>query len=233
MSLKKLSPYAQTLRQNQDQLAVDFLPAVKAMAYKLKERLPPNIEVADLMSIGAEELVKLSRRYDESVNDSFWGYAKQRVKGAMLDYLRSLDVVSRADRKLIKDVEHEILVYLNIHEVEPTDDYLAQKLNEDIDRIRDARNAGHYYALMPLDEQTRVFDKETTLETVEKHELIKLIGQVLAQLSEKEQLVMQLYYFEELTFKEISDILSITESRISQIHKSVIGKVRQHLTTVL
>ena len=99
-SINQSKGYNQTLKYAQDELALQYLPAVKAMAFRLKERLPSSIEMADLVSIGTEELIKLARRYDSSLNDSFWGFAKTRVNGAMLDYLRSLDVLSRANRKL-------------------------------------------------------------------------------------------------------------------------------------
>lgn len=82
-SMKSNNGYNQTLKYAQDELALQYLPAVKAMAFRLKERLPSSIEMADLVSIGTEELIKLARRYDSSLNDSFWGYAKTRVNGAM------------------------------------------------------------------------------------------------------------------------------------------------------
>ncbi|CAI6152174.1 MAG: RNA polymerase sigma factor FliA [uncultured Sulfurimonas sp.] len=83
------------LKYKEDELAIHYLPAVKAMASRLEERLPSSVEFSDLSAIGTEELIKLARRYDEALNDSFWGYAKKRVYGAMLDYLRSLDILSR------------------------------------------------------------------------------------------------------------------------------------------
>ena len=96
-----IGAYTQDIKHKEDELAIQYLPAVKAMAFRLKERLPSSIDYMDLSAIGTEELIKLARRYDESLNDNFWGYAKKRVYGAMLDYLRSLDILSRADRKSV------------------------------------------------------------------------------------------------------------------------------------
>lgn len=224
---KNIKNYQENMRHTRDELAVSYLPAVKAMAYRLKERLPSSVDTVDLISIGAEELVKLARRYDEGLNDSFWGYAKQRVYGAMLDYLRSLDVLSRSNRKLVKEIEEAILRYMNEHEVEPDDAYLAKVLGEDIEKIRDARVAADIYAVMPINEQLASLENEESIhQKVEQQELMEIIRDVLAELSEREQLIIQLYYFEELNLKEISDILNITESRISQIHKAVLKKVR-------
>ena len=108
--------YTQELKHREDQLALQYLPAVKAMSFRLKERLPSSIDYMDLCAIGTEELVKLARRYDELQNDSFWGYAKTRVYGAMLDYLRSLDTVSRSSRRLIKEIDSPIEVYMADHD---------------------------------------------------------------------------------------------------------------------
>lgn len=226
---KKVDSYHENMRHSQDELAIAYLPAVKAMAYRLKERLPSSVDTVDLISIGAEELVKLARRYEEAKNDSFWGYAKQRVYGSMLDYLRSLDVLSRSNRKLVKTIDQAISEYVNEHEEEPDDAYLADKLGEDISKIREARSAADIYSLMPLNEQLVTFNEDTPGKRIEQEELIQIIQDILSTLSEREQLVIQLYYFEELSLKEISSILKITESRISQIHKAVLKKVRDNL----
>lgn len=228
-SIKSNNGYNQTLQYEQDELALQYLPAVKAMAYRLKERLPSSIEMADLVSIGTEELIKLARRYDSRLNDSFWGYAKTRVNGAMLDYLRSLDVLSRASRKLVKAIDYEVSKYFNDYQEEPSDEYLAKILNEDIAKVREARMASDVYALVPIDEQYNALSAENILEDVQKEELMDIIYKVLKKLSKREQMIIQLYYFEELSLKEISAILEITESRISQISKEIIKKIRQAL----
>lgn len=225
--------YEEEIKREQDQLAIDYLPAVKAIAFKLKERLPSSIEINDLISIGIEELVKLSRRYDKSLNDSFWGYAKKRVYGSMLDFLRSLDTISRGNRRLVKAIDEEIYKYYNEFEEEPTDEYLAEALNEPLQKIKDARLAAEIYTTMPLDEQLAIFEgSDGITEKLEKDEFVSLIEDVLETLNEREQMVIQLYYFEELNLKEISDVLDITQSRISQIHKSVLSKIRKKLGTI-
>lgn len=227
--MKSNNGYNQTLKYAQDELALQYLPAVKAMAFRLKERLPSSIEMADLVSIGTEELIKLARRYDSSLNDSFWGYAKTRVNGAMLDYLRSLDVLSRSSRKLVKAIDYEVSKYFNDYQEEPSDEYLAKILNEDVAKIKEARVASDVYALVPIDEQYNAICGENILEDVQKDELMEIIYNVLKKLGKREQMIIQLYYFEELNLKEISEILEITESRISQITKEVIKKIRQAL----
>jgi RNA polymerase sigma factor for flagellar operon FliA len=222
-----VNAYKEDLRHKEDELALQYLPAVKAMAYRLKERLPSSVDFADLSAIGTEELIKLARRYDENLNDSFWGYAKKRVYGAMLDYLRSLDILSRASRKLVKAIDYAIENHRVIHEEEPTDKELAEILEEDIEKIHEARIASTIYTVMPLHDQLQVGDEGAALAQIEKDELVEVIKGVLGTYKEREQMIIQLYYFEELTLKEISNILDITESRISQIHKSVIQKIKE------
>ena len=221
------SAYVQDLKHQEDELAIQYLPAVKAMAFRLKERLPSSVDFSDLSAIGTEELIKLARRYDENLNDSFWGYAKKRVYGAMLDYLRSLDILSRASRKLVKQIDYAVEEYRLTHEEEPTDEELAVMLEEDINKVHEARIASNIYTVMPLHDQLQVGDEGAALAQIEKDELVEVIKKVLSTYKEREQMIIQLYYFEELTLKEISNILNITESRISQIHKSVIQKIKE------
>ncbi|SFP00966.1 RNA polymerase sigma factor FliA [Hydrogenimonas thermophila] len=220
--------YDTELRYYQDELAVQYLPAVKAMVFRLKERLPQSVEFDDLVSIGAEELIKLARRYDKEQNDSFWGYAKTRVYGAMLDYLRSLDIVSRANRKLIKQIDEIVEQYLDENGVEPENNYIAEVLGEDIEKIKEARRAAAIYNVLPLHDQLESQERDT-FALVEQEELIEKIMDVLATMPKRDQLIMQLYYFEELTYKEISEVLDITPSRISQVHKRVVSKIKQSI----
>lgn len=224
-----IAAYTQDLKHKKDELAIQYLPAVKAMAFRLKERLPSSIDYMDLSAIGTEELIKLARRYDESLNDSFWGYAKKRVYGAMLDYLRSLDVLSRSSRKLIKAIDYAVEDYRAIHDDIPSDEELAKILNESVEKIHEARVASSIYTVMPLHDQLQTGDDGASLANIERDELINVIKTVLSQYSEREQLIIQLYYFEELSLKEISEMLNITESRISQIHKSVIHKIKESI----
>ena len=221
------SAYTQDIKHKEDELAIQYLPAVKAMAFRLKERLPSSIDFLDLSAIGTEELIKLARRYDEKLNDSFWGYAKKRVYGAMLDYLRSLDILSRASRKLVKAIDFAVEEYRVTHDEEPTDEELAEILEEPIEKVHDARIASTIYTVMPLHDQLQVGDEGASLAAVEKDQLVEVIKKVLSSYKEREQVIIQLYYFEELTLKEISEVLNITESRISQIHKSVIQKIKE------
>ncbi|HIQ51205.1 MAG TPA: RNA polymerase sigma factor FliA [Nautiliaceae bacterium] len=222
-----MNPYVENLKIYQDELAISYMPAVKAMAARLKERLPSSVDFNDLVSIGLEELVKLAKRYDPKKNDNFWGYAQKRVYGSMLDFLRSLDTVSRGDRKLIKEIEKVVSAYYDKYNNEPDDKYIANKLGVSIEKIKRAKRSMEIYTVMPIEDQMSFF--ENVSKKVEEEELIEVIKKILQTMSKKEQLVIQLYYFEELSLKEIAQILEISESRVSQIHKKVIKKLRKEL----
>ena len=211
------------------EIVLQFMPAVRAMSFRLKERLPSSIDVNDLISIGIEEMVKLSRRYNHEINDSFWGYAKKRVYGAMLDYLRSLDVISRNNRRLIKAIDTEIGKYLTEYNREPDDHYLAKTLGESVTKIREAKAAGEISTSVPLNEQLVSKSEKSVEDCVETDQMIEAVKGILTTLSEREQTIIELYYFEELNLKEISQILEISESRISQLHKKLMLQLRKRL----
>jgi RNA polymerase sigma factor for flagellar operon FliA len=228
MSIKTIvqkNQYAET-----NEVVIQYLPAVRAMSFRLKERLPSSIDVNDLIAIGVEEMVKLSRRYDIKQNDSFWGYAKKRVYGSMLDYLRSLDVVSRNNRRLIKAIDLETSKHLTEHSREPSEEFLAEKLGENLSKIREAKAAAEIANNVPLNEQIMANPKESVEDKVEQDQLIEAVKAILTTLNDREQTIIQLYYFEELNLKEISEILDISESRISQLHKKLMKQIREKLT---
>ena len=226
---KQLNAYKNTIKKEQDEIVLQYMPALRAMAFRLKERLPSSIDTNDLISIGVEEMIKLSRKYDKEQNDSFWGYGKKRIYGSMLDYLRTLDVVSRSDRKLVKSINSEIDNYFNEFEEEPSDEYLAEKLNEDIEKIREARGVSGIITILPIDEQMELIGQNDVEKSIEREDLILKIEEALKDFDERDQMLVQLYYYEELNLKEISQIMNISESRISQIHKRLLDRIRRSL----
>ncbi len=230
MCCDNLAPENKNKYDESNEIVIQYLPAVRAMSFRLKERLPASVDVNDLISIGLEEMVKLSRKYDQSQNDSFWGYAKKRVYGSMLDYLRSLDVISRNNRRLVKAIDTEIGKHLSENATEPDDNTLALRLGESVAKIREAKAASEIATNVPLNEQIIAGHIEDQVEKkVEQDQLIEAIKGILTTLSSREQTIIELYYFEELNLKEISQILEISESRISQLHKKLMQQLRNRL----
>jgi RNA polymerase sigma factor for flagellar operon FliA len=148
----------------------------------------------------------------------------------MLDYLRSLDVVSRNNRRLIKAIDLETSKHLTEHSREPSEEFLAEKLGENLSKIREAKAAAEIANNVPLNEQIMANPKESVEDKVEQDQLIEAVKAILTTLNDREQTIIQLYYFEELNLKEISEILDISESRISQLHKKLMKQIREKLT---
>lgn len=225
---RQLEGYQNEIKQNQDELVLAYMPALKAMAARLKSRLPSSVDFNDLISVGAGAMVSVARSYDKNKNDNFWGYARLRVYGSMLDYLRSLDSLSRGNRKLVKQINEASGEYFLEHESEPSDEWLSAKLGVSLEQIKEAKNLNEISMVLPLDEQMALLS-EGTLEKIEKEDLIEKIMEALKSFNQKEQQIIGLYYFEELNLHEISQILGISESRICQIHKKLIIKIRERL----
>ena len=152
-----------------------------------------------------------------------------RVYGSMLDFLRDLDVISRTDRTLVKAIDAVTNEYFNEHETEPDDEYVAKILNEDVEKVREARNVSSVVSTLRIDDQMELMGDEDTLVAIEKEDLTEKIQAVLRELDERDQLVIQLYYYEELSLKEISEILRVSEGRVSQVHKRLMQKIRDRL----
>jgi RNA polymerase sigma factor for flagellar operon FliA len=102
-------------------------------------------------------------------------------------------------------------------------------LNEDIEKIAEARNSAMIVSVMSLNEQVTILSGEDTAQKVEKDELMEMVQSILSTFNEREQMIIQLYYFEELNLKEISEVLDISESRISQIYKKLLAKIKEQL----
>ena len=226
---KQLSAYSQTIKKEQDDIVLSYLPALRAMAFRLKDRLPSSVDVNDLISTGVEEMIKLSRRYDKEQNSSFWGYAKKRVYGSMLDFLRNLDIISRSNRALVKSIDAVVNEYFNQNEEEPSDEYVAKILNEDVGKIKEARNVNSIVCTLYIDDQMELTNGESTLDKIEREDLVDKIQTVLHRFDERDQLIIQLYYYEELNFKQISEVLQISEGRISQLHKKLMKNIRKEI----
>lgn len=135
--------------------------------------------------------------------------------------------MSRNNRKIIKDIDILIDEYFREHEEEPDDEYLAKKLDLDVEKIKEVRTAHAISYTLPIDDQLELYNEDDTLEKLEKEQLLEKIHEVLEDLKERDQLIIQLYYYEELSLKEISEILEISESRISQIHKKLLKNLEK------
>lgn len=222
---------------NEDQLVIQFLPKIKVIALNLKTTLPQNIEVEDLIQEGIIGLIQSYRRYKPEKGASFYTFALKRIKGAMFDYLRRIDWLPKETRSLVK--KYEDFVYENKDSEYFDDNSIAEGLNinqREINKIKYSLNKRQILQLDEYflnDEEDSFFNyaqQDNDPELLAYKEILKeKLTSSINKLEEREQLILSLYYDEELTFKEIGKVLDISESRVSQLHSIILVKLKKDL----
>ncbi len=229
--------------KDRNQIVEQFVPLVKKIASDVYQRLPEkSVEFEDLCSYGFIGLIEAVERYDPSINVKFQTYAMSRVRGSMLDHLRNLDWIPRSLRKKIKEYEKVVLELKSKTGKSPTDEEIASKLNLDPKEASKIKNEINRTQILSLEEYLFRSDKDDdTLSNMEdlytgdpqnlvsKLEIKGMLKQAILTLNKREQLLLQLYYYEGLNFKEIGKVLEISESRVSQIHSHILMKLKNEL----
>ncbi len=218
-----------------DQIVLDHLSLVKAIAIRVHENLPVHVDLDDLIHAGVLGLFDAVNKFDSAKNVAFQSYAKHRIKGAILDSLRQLDWASRDLRKRQKQVDavtHELSLQLNRA---PADTEIAQGMGVSMDRWRrmqlELRTVGLVSSTPRPDQErdrTQEFPAAPTFQPdrmCEQRELQTTLARAMRSLPERYQKVVFLYYTNDMTMKEIGDMLGVNESRISQIHKTALKKM--------
>lgn len=224
---------------HREELILKYAPLVKSIADRMAIRLPPRISNEELASAGIVGLLDALDKFDAEMGIKFKTYAEHRIRGAMLDELRKMDWVPRSVRKDIHRIEDATAAVQYRFGREPEDFEVAQEMGIDLEvyykKISRTQGVGLFSldAVMP-DGLGSVFAKHSSedpspLDELKIKELKKIISKALLGLSEKEQLAISLYYYDELTLKEIAKVLDLTESRISQIHSKAIIRLRAKL----
>ncbi|MFO7554763.1 MAG: FliA/WhiG family RNA polymerase sigma factor [Desulfobacterales bacterium] len=222
--------------ERREELILKYAPLVKQIAERMAVRLPPNISKDELIGPGVMGLFDAIDKFDSERGIKFRTYASLRIKGAILDELRKMDWISRSVRRNINKIEDAIRILELKLDREPKDDEIAEQLGLDMDSYYKMISRSHGVSLLSLDElmsddttsrlNKQVADEPSPFDELKIREVKKIISKALAALSEKEQFVMSLYYYNELTLREIANVLNLTESRISQIHSKAIVRLR-------
>jgi RNA polymerase sigma factor for flagellar operon FliA len=225
-----------------ERLILKYSSFVKYVAGRMAINLPSNVEYDDLVSYGIFGLLDAIDKFDPDRNVKFKTYAKTRIRGAILDELRVLDWTPRSIRQKSKQLE-KAMSDLEAHlGREPSDEEICAQLNmtlKDLHRLYDDTKQS---LMMSLDEgdpegegnvSRKDFLEDVQLVTPEKNaernDLKKILAAEISRLSERERLVIVLYYFEQLTSKEIGKILGVSDSRISQLHTKAVLRLRGRL----
>lgn len=224
-------------QETQEQLILEYAPLIKYIASRMAMRLPAHIAMDDLVSAGMLGLLDAIKKFDPSKKISFRTYAEFRIKGAILDELRSLDWVPRSIRKKTSDLEktytrllHELGRPAEPEEVAAALGLSLEQFYQLLDETKsvsllDIEAVRHNLSELTEDELCELLQDESLRDpfiTVHFGELRQALMQALETLPDREKLLISLYYYEELTMKEIGAIMGYTESRISQLHTQAI-----------
>jgi len=234
----------QYLEQQREQQILSHLPLVKYLAMRILNRLPSHVELDDLINYGIIGLMDAVDKFDQSRGVKFKTYAELRVRGAILDGLRELDWVPRSFRKRKRELERAYKTLENELGRNATDEEVAAELQIDLkafysllDNVRGVQ-IGSIEAVTKEGSENLVEyvpDREENSPTfiMEKLELQRLLAGGIDRLPEKERLILSLYYYEDLTMKEVGAVLGITESRVSQLHSKAVLRLRGRMQTEL
>jgi len=229
-----------------ERLVVAYSPLVKYVAGRMAAGLPAHVDEADLISYGLVGLIAAIERFDLSREIRFETYAITRIKGAILDELRAMDWVPRSVRARARAIERaNAKLEARLQRV-PSDEEIAAELELSVEEFRDSLLAIANSSVTALDELWAVSDASgdgiSLLDTIQDHsapdperisdqnELKDRIADAISRLPEREKLVVALYYYENLTLREIGEVLGVTESRVSQLHTKAVLRLRSRLT---
>ncbi|MFT4518749.1 MAG: RNA polymerase sigma factor for flagellar operon FliA [Halioglobus sp.] len=220
--------YLQSQMGSADDLVRDYLPLVKKIGLHLAARLPPRIELDDLLQVGMIGLIQAGSTYDASRGASFSTYAGIRVKGAMLDEVRRNDWVPRSVQQNMKRISQAISQLEARNGRMANDTEIAAELAISLEEYRDLSRELVYCRLSSLEDSNVTVESEEPdpFAQLENGGIKESLVEAIKSLPEKESLMMSLYYGEELNLKEIGVVMGVSESRVSQIHGQALARVR-------
>lgn len=240
---KLLEEYAKTKDSEiREKIILEYASLVKVVAGRLSMYLGYNVEYDDLVSYGIFGLIDAIDKFDCFKEVKFETYASLRIRGAILDQIRKMDWIPRTIRQKQKKIEAVIKEIELSTGHNATEEEIANGLGISEDEYTDWQSQIKITGLVSLNEYmeqgsdvSQDYSRHTTSrfespeERIEKEELSKVLGEALELLTEKEKKVITLYYYEELTLKEISNVLEVSESRVSQLHTRALQKMKSKM----
>ena len=223
-----------------EKIILEYAPLVKLVAGRLSMYLGYNVEYDDLVGYGVFGLIDAIDKYDNMKAVKFETYASLRIRGAILDQIRKMDWIPRTISQKQKKIDAAIKEIENEKGRAATDEEIAKSLGISDEEYLSWQSQMKVTGVVSLDEfmesgteapaqQNSQQRFETPEEVIEKEEMKKVLGQALELLTEKEKKVILLYYYEDLTLKEISNVLEVSESRISQLHTRALQKLKSKM----
>ncbi len=229
------------LRERQERrntLIAEYYPMVRRVAYKMVRSFPRCVDADDLIHIGIIGLMDALDKFEENRADSFRAYARMRVQGAILDEMRKNDWVPRSVRDRaarLTRARHELTDQLGR---DPSHDELARFLGVSTDRLDELMRTADVRVLVSTEEgnddegtvgDTLKSEAEDLFAIIERRDMDTSVRDAVGMLSDRDRVIVDLYYYRDLTFKEIAGVLGVTESRVSQLHTRLKARLREHL----
>jgi RNA polymerase sigma factor FliA len=228
-----------------EKLILHYAPLVKYVASRVATGLPSSVDQSDLVSYGMFGLIDALEKFEPGRGNKFETYAIPRIKGAIIDELRAMDWVPRSIRFKARELEKAQADLEAMFKRQPTEDELADRLGMSRKELHDMVSQISFVSVLALDEVVSAGsdrgEQVSLIDTlpdkgidptwgVESQETRGLLAAAINSLSEREKIVVTLYYFEGLTLAEIGEILGVTESRVCQIHTKAVGGLRGQLS---
>ncbi len=223
------------VRNNSEALVLAHLGMVKRVALHLKVRVPPFMELDELIQVGMIGLLEAARAFDPAKGIEFESFALSRVRGAMLDEVRHLSFLPRSAVAYNKSETKATNVLQSELGRAPTQAELADHMGDDLEAFHKKRGQAKRFETFSIevmtDEVMNIADESSKQPDaiVEHQQFMQSVGSAIGELPERDQLLMQLYYVEELNLKEIGEVLGVTESRVSQLLTAIVKKLRVSL----
>jgi RNA polymerase sigma factor for flagellar operon FliA len=229
-----------------DELIVSHLPLVKFLVGRIASQLPSHLDQEDLMSAAIIGLITAAERFDPSRGVQFKTFAEQRIRGTIIDELRSQDWLTRSLRDKFKRLEREFVKLEHRFGRNPTSEEVADSLKMTVDEYHQMLEEIHLLSFVSLDESWEDEDgspfglldilEDKSIENPQSQlmarQMLESLTESIEGLPEKERLVVTLYYYEELNLKEIGAVLELSESRISQLHSQAIVRLRAKMKSM-
>lgn len=227
--------YSELQDQSPDALVRDYAPLVKRIAHHMVSRMPSSVQPDDLIQSGMIGLLEAASKYDPGKGASFETYAGIRIRGSMLDEIRKGDWVPRSVHRNVREVSKTMKILENQLGRDATDREVSEAmgvtLSEYFDMLKDAQGSKLFsFEEMPgSGESGLASNSPDPMDQIQKRDFQRSLAEAISTLPEREQLVLSLYYDDELNLKEVGEVLGVSESRISQIHSQAALRLRARL----
>ncbi|MDO4799938.1 MAG: FliA/WhiG family RNA polymerase sigma factor [Bacillota bacterium] len=228
-------------KEAKDALIVEYVALVKQIVGRLFSTYGGHVEYDDLIGYGIVGLIDAVEKFDPKKQIKFETYATIRIRGAIVDQIRQMDWIPRSTRTKYKKIEDAIAKLQAEHGADVSDERIAEELGMSVEEYQKQLGEVTTYAVVSLEEKfaenpnfdiaSEQVDTQPEL-SFEEDEVKRLLLQTIQDLPERERTVLELYYYSELTYKEIAAVLEVTESRVSQIHSKAISRLKISLASL-